>query len=67
MDKNVDQCFAAERTVAHPCLTKSVLVLLLASIERFGVFRMRDFFGIGATIRIGRDIQCLPYAEFLSV
>ena len=22
-------------------------------------------FGIGATIRIGREIQCLPYAGFL--
>ena len=42
----------------------SVSVLLLASVERFGVFRMRDFFGIGATIRIGREMLCLPYAGF---
>ena len=25
------------------------------------------FFGIGASIRIGREIQCLPYAGFLIV
>ena len=25
---------------------------------------LAGFFGIGATIRIGREIQCLPYAGF---
>ena len=55
MDKNVDQGSAVEFTATHPRLTKSpeeeekslyfsVLVLLLASVERFGVSRMRDFF-----------------------
>ena len=56
MDKNVDQGSAVECTAAHPHLTKypeeeekslyffSVSVLLLASVERFGVSRMRDFF-----------------------
>ena len=56
MDKNVDQGSAVECTVGHPLLTKSpekeenifyvfffVLVLLLASVKRFGVSRMRDF------------------------
>ena len=54
-DENVDQGSAVECTAAHPRLTKhpeeedkslyffSVLVLLLASVERFGVSRMRDF------------------------
>ena len=56
MDKNVDQDSAVECTAAHPRLTKypkeeekslhvfSVSMLLLASVERFGVSRMRDFF-----------------------
>ena len=56
MDKNVDQGSAVECTAAQPRLTKSpeeeekslhvfsVLVLLLALVERFGVSRMRDFF-----------------------
>ena len=55
MDKNVDLCSALEFITAHPRLTKSpieeetflyvfsVSVLLLASVERFGVSRMRDF------------------------
>ena len=54
MDKNVDLCSAVECTAAHPRLTKSpkeeekslyvfsVSVLLLASVERFGVSRKRD-------------------------
>ena len=56
MDKNVDHGSAIECTGAHIRLTKSpkeeekslyvfsVSVLLLASVERFGVSRMRDFF-----------------------
>ena len=56
MDKNVDLCSALEFITAHPRLTKSpkkkkhscmffsVSVLLIASVERFGVSRMRDFF-----------------------
>ena len=56
MDKNVDQGSAGDCTAAHPRLTHSpkeeekslyvfsVSVLLLASVERFGVSRMRDFF-----------------------
>ena len=55
MDTNVDQCSAVDCTAAQPCLTKSpkkknihynffsVSVLLLASVERFSVSRMRDF------------------------
>ena len=52
-------------------LSKFVSVLLSASIERVGVSRMWDFFLInhatfpklyGPTIRIGREILCLPYA-----
>ena len=55
MDSNEDQCSAVEYTAAHPRLTKypgeeekymyifSLSVLLLASVERFGVYRMRDF------------------------
>ena len=45
-------------------LSKIVLFLLSASVERFFVSRMRDFFGIGATIRISREMLCLPYAGF---
>ena len=56
MDKNEDQGSAVECTAAQPSLTKSpkeeekslcvfsASVLLLASVERFGVSRMRDFF-----------------------
>ena len=56
MDKHVDLCSAVECTAAQPRLTKSpeeeekslyvfsVSVHLLASVERFGVSRMRDFF-----------------------
>ena len=56
MDKNVDQGSVVECTAAHPRITKStkkeenpcmffsVSVLLLASVEKFGVSRMRDFF-----------------------
>ena len=56
MDKNVDQGSAVQCTAAHPRLTKSpkeeenpcmffsVSVILLASVKRFGVSRMRDFF-----------------------
>ena len=58
MDNNVDQGSAVECTAAHPRLTKSpeeeenpyiffsVSVLLLALVERFGVFRMQDFFSL---------------------
>ena len=58
MDKNLDQGSAEECTAADPRLTKSpeeeekslyvfsVSVILLASVERFGVSRMRDFFCI---------------------
>ena len=56
MDKNVDHGSAIECTGAHIRLTKSpkeeekslhvfsVSVLLLGSVERFGVSRMRDFY-----------------------
>ena len=58
MDKNVDQGSAVECTTAQPRLTKSpkeeekslyvfsALELLLASVERFGVSRMRDFYSL---------------------
>ena len=51
--KNIDQCSTVECTAGHPRLTKSpkeeekslffsVLVFLLALVERFGVSRVRD-------------------------
>ena len=72
MDKNVDQCSAVECTAAHPRLTKSpkeeeksmyfflssVSVLLLASVERFGVSRIRDFFNDKTSLglfRLGKN------------
>ena len=56
MDKTVDQGPAAECTAAHPCLTnppkkKKILVSF--------------FFRIGASVSIGQEIWCLPYAGFL--
>ena len=53
MDKNVDQCSAVECIAAHPRLIKSpeeeekivyVFFCIGASVERFGVSHMRDFF-----------------------
>ena len=61
MDKNVEQGSAVECTAAQPLLTKSpkeeekslyvffVSVLPLASVERFGVSRMRDFWCVFLT------------------
>ena len=49
--------------LVHPTV---VSVLLSASVERFFVSRMRDFFGIGVTIRIGQKMLCLPYAGFFN-
>ena len=41
----------------------------IAAQKKFFVWRImpykQDFFGIGATIRIGRDMLCLLYAGFL--
>ena len=57
MDKNVDQCSAEECTAAHPLLTKSP-----KEEERpLYVF----FFCISASISMGQEILCLPYAGFL--
>ena len=39
----VMHCAALHCTALWPCMIHSVLVLLLASVERFGVSRMRDF------------------------
>ena len=56
MDKNIDQGSAVECTEAHHGFSKfpeveeksfyffSVSVLLLASVKKFGVSHMRDFF-----------------------
>ena len=55
MDKNVDLCSALEFITAHPRLTKSPI-----EEERF----LYVFFCIGASISIGREIRCLPYAGF---
>ena len=58
MDKNVDQGSAVECTAAQPRLTKSPK----EEEKSFYVF-----FCVGASISIGREIQCLPYAGFLIV
>ena len=71
MDKNVDHGSAIECTGAHIRLTKSpkeeeksfyafpVSVLLLASVERFGVSRMRDFFYLFLVVIITKyAVQC---------
>ena len=55
MDKNVVLCSALEFITAHPRLTKSPL-----EEETF----LNVFFCIGASISIGREIRCLPYAGF---
>ena len=56
MDKNVDLCSALEFIRAHPRLTKSPI-----EEETF----LYVFFCIGASISIGREMLCLPYAGFL--
>ena len=55
MDKNVDLCSAIEFIKAHPRLTKSPI-----EEETF----LYVFFCIGASISIGQEIRCLPYAGF---
>ena len=55
MDKNVDLCSAVKYTAAHPRLTKS------PKEEEKSLY---VFFCIGASISIGREIRCLPYAGF---
>ena len=55
------------------CLVSHFLLLLLLELAGGGsginsVYPFQfflDIFGIGATISIGQEIQCLPYAEFL--
>ena len=56
INKNVDQGSAVECIAAHPRLTK-----FPEEEENPCMF----FFCIGAFISIGREIRCLPYAEFL--
>ena len=56
MDTNVDQGFAEECTAAHPRWIKSPE----EEEKSFYVFC------IGASISIGREIRCLPYARMLS-
>ena len=56
MDKNVDQCSVVECTAAHPRLNKSP-----EEEEK----SMYVFFCMEASIIIGREIQCLPYAGFV--
>ena len=55
MDKNVDQGSAVECTAAHPRLTKS------PKEEEKSLY---VFFCVGASISIGQEIWCLPYAGF---
>ena len=55
MDKNVDQVSAVECTAAQPRLTKS---------PKEEEKSLCVFFCIGASISIGREIRCLPYAGF---
>ena len=55
MNENVDLCSAVECTTAHPRLTKST------KEEEKSLY---VFFCIGASISIGREIWCLPYARF---
>ena len=55
MDTNVDQCSAVESIAAHPRLTKS------PEKEEKSLY---VFFCVGASISIGREIRCLPYAGF---
>ena len=55
MNKNVDLCSAVECTAAHPRLTKSP-----EEEEKF----LYVFFCIRASISIGQEIRCLPYAVF---
>ena len=57
MDKNVDQGSAVECTAAHPRLTK------YPEEEEKSLY---VFFCVGASISIGREIRCLPYAGFLN-
>ena len=57
MDNNVDQGSAVECTAAHPRLTKS------PKEEEKSLY---IFFSIGASISIGREIRCLPYAGSFS-
>ena len=56
MDTNVDQGSAVECTAAQPRLTKS------PKEEEKSLY---DFFCIGASVSIGREIRCLPYSGFL--
>ena len=53
MYKNVDQFAAVECTAALPRLTKS---------HKEEEKSLYVFFCIGASISIGREIRCLPYA-----
>ena len=55
MNKNVDQGSAVECTAAHHRLTKS------PKEEEKSLY---VFFCVGASISIGREILCLPYAGF---
>ena len=59
MDKNIDQCSTVECTAAHPHLIKSPK-------EEKNPF-MFFFFCIVASIIIGREIRCVPFAGFFSV
>ena len=56
MDKNVDQGSAVECTAVHPRLTK------YPEEEEKSLYVV---FCVGASISIGREIRCLPYAGFL--
>ena len=58
MDKNVDQGSAVECTATHPRLTKY-------PEEEEKSFYV--FFCFGASISIGWESLCLPYAGFLSI
>ena len=57
MNKNVDLCSAVECTAAHPHVNK---------IPQEEDKSLYVFFCIGASISIGREIGCLPYAGFFT-
>ena len=58
MDKNVDLRSAVECTATHPRLTESP-----KEEEKSLYF----FFCSGASISIGWEIRCLPYAGFFTI
>ena len=61
---NAVQCSAEQCSALWPCMLLFVLVLLSASVERFGVSRMRDFFLNYFLILINRHIADMNPFDF---